>query len=120
MKAKQNGSAWQEELRKILDDYKEGNLEEPLDGDAVELLIDHLRNKINLMEGNITEDEYLDLEEKGDMRIKITVKQPLDGHNWEKFEEVIKDALVQFGVNACIENPNTGNTTIVTKSKKGK
>lgn len=29
-----------------------------MDGDAVEMLIEKLRNSINLMQGNITNDEY--------------------------------------------------------------
>lgn len=51
-----------EELREILKKYKEGN-DEALDGDEVERLVKHLRNQLNLIEGNITEDEYIKLEE---------------------------------------------------------
>lgn len=51
--------AWGTELRKIIDDYKDGS-DEPLDGDEAESLVEILRKKINLMEGNITESEYLE------------------------------------------------------------
>ena len=110
--------AWTEELRKIINDYKEGSPDEPLDGDEVETLVNHLRNKINLMEGNITWDEYLEQEEKDDKTIKISVEQFLDGHNWEELEEAIKEVLVNFGVNARIENPNTVNSVVARKEKQ--
>lgn len=45
----------------ILREYKGGS-DEPLDGDEVDRLVEHLRNKINLQEGNITDEEYLELE----------------------------------------------------------
>lgn len=51
------------EVREIIKEYKEGSGEfDPLDGDEVDSLIEHLRNQINLAEGNITEKEYLELE----------------------------------------------------------
>ena len=34
-----------------------------LTGEEVDVLIEHLRNMLNLMNGNITHDEYLKLEE---------------------------------------------------------
>lgn len=37
---------------------------EPLDGDEVDLLVEHIRNEINLSQGNITYQEYQNLEEK--------------------------------------------------------
>ncbi len=48
---------WYNELERILIDYKE-DWEEPLDGDEVDTLIEILRAKLNLIEGNITEEEY--------------------------------------------------------------
>jgi len=52
-----------EELRKIIEKYKEGSGEfDVLDGDEVDRLIEHLRSQINLIEGNVTEEEYLKLE----------------------------------------------------------
>jgi len=51
-----------EQLREILEIYKAGT-DEPLDSDEVERLIQHLKNQLNLIEGNITEEEYLQLEE---------------------------------------------------------
>lgn len=44
-------------LQEIITNFKNGD-DEPLDGDEVEDLIDILRAKINLHEGNITEEEY--------------------------------------------------------------
>lgn len=49
--------AFEKPLREILVEYKDGD-KEPLDGDEVDKLVEHLRNKLNLMEGNITEKEY--------------------------------------------------------------
>ena len=49
--------AWEIELSQILSDYKQGDTD-PLDGDEVEDLVDLLRDKLNLIEGNITIEEY--------------------------------------------------------------
>ena len=46
-----------DELREIIRLYKEGS-EEPLDENEVDELIKYLKNQINLIEGNITEEEY--------------------------------------------------------------
>jgi uncharacterized membrane protein len=46
----------------IIEKYKDGS-DEPLDGDEVDRLIEHLRNSINFIEGNITEEEYEKLED---------------------------------------------------------
>ena len=35
---------------------------EPLDGDEVDRLVEHLRNQLNLINGNITQEEYDKLE----------------------------------------------------------
>ena len=49
----------EKELIAILDTYTKGNwLIEPLDGDEVDVLIEHLRNHLNLLNGNITQTEY--------------------------------------------------------------
>ena len=37
---------------------------EPLDGDEVDQLVEHIRNKLNIREGNITEKEFEELEER--------------------------------------------------------
>ena len=47
-----------DELRAILKKYKQG-IDEPLDGDEVERLGEIIMNVLNLIEGNITEEEYL-------------------------------------------------------------
>lgn len=48
------------ELNDILNIYSENWEEEPLDGDEVDNLIEILRNQLNLINGNITTQEYLD------------------------------------------------------------
>ena len=48
---------WIEYLLPIIEEYKDGN-NEPLDGDEVDTLCDIIKAKINLQEGNITEQEY--------------------------------------------------------------
>lgn len=47
-------------LSEIIWEYRGGGYEdnEPLDGDAVEDLVGILKAKINLFEGNITQEEY--------------------------------------------------------------
>ena len=50
--------AWFNELQSVITKYKEDS-EDPLDGDEVDNLVNILKSKINYMEGNITEDEYL-------------------------------------------------------------
>ena len=49
---------WEDHLSKILNDYKEGNTTEPLDGDEVDKLTEIIRARLNLIEGNITWEEY--------------------------------------------------------------
>lgn len=44
-------------IEEIIEEYKDGD-NEPLDGDEVDDLVEILRTKINLHEGNITEEEY--------------------------------------------------------------
>jgi uncharacterized membrane protein len=51
---------WIEQLQPIIEEYKDGS-DEPLDGDEVDRLIDIIKAKINLHEGNITEEEYEEL-----------------------------------------------------------
>lgn len=48
------------ELNDILNIYSENWEEEPLDRDEVDNLIEILRNQLNLINGNITIQEYLD------------------------------------------------------------
>lgn len=45
-------------LQEIIDEYKEWDYDEPLDGDSVDNLVNIIKIKINLQEGNITLDEY--------------------------------------------------------------
>ena len=55
---------YEKELIDILNTYSEFTWEEePLDGDEVDRLVEHLRNQLNLINGNITQEEYDKLEE---------------------------------------------------------
>jgi hypothetical protein len=49
--------SWINQLLPIINEFKDGD-DEPLDGDAVDVLVNIIRAKINLHEGNITEEEY--------------------------------------------------------------
>jgi hypothetical protein len=49
--------SWINQLLPIINEFKDGD-DEPLDGDAVDVLVNIIRAKINLQEGNITEEEY--------------------------------------------------------------
>ena len=51
---------WIEQLLPIIEEYKSGS-DEPLDGDDVDDLLKIIKAKINLQEGNITEQEYNEL-----------------------------------------------------------
>lgn len=54
---------YEKELIDILNTYSKFTWEEePLDGDEVDRLVEHLRNKLNLINGNITREEYDKLE----------------------------------------------------------
>lgn len=44
-------------IYKLIEEYKDGTTE-PLDGDEVDRLCEIIKAKINLSEGNITEEEY--------------------------------------------------------------
>lgn len=51
------------QLLDILDIYTDKEwTDEPLDGDEVDKLTEHIKNQLNLINGNITEQEYKDLE----------------------------------------------------------
>ena len=61
MKDLKDTMCWVELLQPIIDDFKDisfGEPDEPLDGDGVDSLVEIIKAKINLMQGNITEDEY--------------------------------------------------------------
>lgn len=48
-----------EELQKILNIYTDNSwTSEPLDGDEVDNLVEHIKVQLNLLNGNITEKEY--------------------------------------------------------------
>lgn len=48
-------------IREVILEFRSDSCDEPLDGDEVDSLIEIIRAKINLHEGNITEDEYNEL-----------------------------------------------------------
>lgn len=62
-------------IREIIASYKDGS-GEPLDGDEVDMLTEHVRNRINLHEGNITDSEYEELEEI--IPVKISFVQAIE------------------------------------------
>lgn len=45
-------------LEEIINEYKDGSSDEPLDSDEVEHLVEIIKAKIDLNEGNLTEYEY--------------------------------------------------------------
>lgn len=60
---KENKLQFGEELQKILNIYTDNEwTSEPLDGDEVDNLVEHIRNQLNLLNGNITKQEYEKLE----------------------------------------------------------
>lgn len=48
-------------IREAILEFRSDDCDTPLDGDEVDKLVEILRAKINLHEGNITEDEYNEL-----------------------------------------------------------
>jgi len=48
---------WIDQLLPIIEEYKDGD-NEALDGDSVDALCEIIKAKINLQEGNITQEEY--------------------------------------------------------------
>jgi len=57
---KLSSEEWIGQLYPIIEEFREDE-DTPLDGDEVDNLIEILRAKINLHEGNITEQEYIKL-----------------------------------------------------------
>ena len=56
---------FENELISILDTYTDKEWRnEPLDADEVDLLVEHLKIQLNLLNGNITNEEYNNLENK--------------------------------------------------------
>jgi len=60
-KIKADCFSFADELNSIIKDWKDGS-DEPLDGDEVDILTEILRAKLNLIEGNITDKEYDEME----------------------------------------------------------
>ena len=55
---------FEKELEKILYKYDEDWVKEPLDSDEVDILVEHLRNQLDYINGNITYKEYMEKEGK--------------------------------------------------------
>ena len=55
---------FEKELMSILDKYDNEWNDEPLNSDDVDVLVEHLRNQLDLINGNITNKEYLEREGK--------------------------------------------------------
>ena len=56
---------FEKQLLEILDIYTEKDWRnEPLDSDEVDKLVEHLRNQLDLINGNITDEEYREKENK--------------------------------------------------------
>lgn len=53
---------FEDELIEILNKYDESWVKEPLNSDEVEVLMGHLRNQLDLINGNITNEEYMQKE----------------------------------------------------------
>ena len=69
--------AWEKELGKIVNDYKEKSsydVGEALDGDETEQLAEILHLQIDLIEGNITEEEYWGKWERREKEVKARLK----------------------------------------------
>jgi len=78
--AKTKDFAWEDELSRIVRDYKEkegyGVENEALDGDETERLAEILLVKLDLMEGNITEKEYLGrLKNREEVKARLKCKK---------------------------------------------
>lgn len=50
--------SWIEQLLPIRNEYMDGSVDEPMDGDDVDELCKIIKAKLNLHEGNIDEKEY--------------------------------------------------------------
>jgi len=55
---------FENELIEILNKYDKDWVKEPLNSDEVDTLVEHLRNQLDYMNGNITYKEYMEKEGK--------------------------------------------------------
>lgn len=86
--------SWIDQLVPIIEEFRDG--EPCLDGDEVELLGEILKTKINLHEGNITEEEY---ERTVD---KLITQERLSFPISKRIKEQMKDAL-KYAINELKE-----------------
>ena len=98
--------SFEQGLISILSEYTETDWNkdsgiEPLDGDEVETLAARLLNRLQLMNGNITEKEYKVREELGDKLIYNTPDIFFDKKDCNvlvKLESEFEEGDVQFGI----------------------
>ena len=97
--------AFEQGLSSVLSEYLEVDWEnddvEPMDGDEVETLAAHLLNRLQLMNGNITEKEYQVREELGSKIFYNTPDIFFDSKDCNvlvKFESELEEGDVQFGI----------------------
>lgn len=50
--------SWIDQLLPIRNEFMDGSVDEPMDGDDVDALCKIIKAKLNLHEGNITEEDY--------------------------------------------------------------
>jgi hypothetical protein len=120
---------FEKSLYDILDIYTE-NGEYDLDGDEIDNLVNHLRNELNLICGNITNDEYWKLE-NADIISKIYQYITSDTHKIEDFTdleicsevdlamtedkviELLKNGLAYYELEKMFEEMNSENIDLV-------
>lgn len=69
------------ELSNVLNIYMENWREEPLDVDEVDTLVEILRNQLNLINGNMTMQEYLNKENNIEKEEKVYILLENDFNN---------------------------------------
>ena len=99
---------YEKELIDILNIYSEFTWKkEPLDGDEVDRLVEHLRNKLNLINGNITQEEYDKDEECGKIETDEIVYNELPIKNLAQLSYSIyqDDSLIESEdkANECLK-----------------
>jgi len=87
---------WIEQLEPIILEFRDGS--EPLDGDEVGRLVDIIRAKINLHEGNITEEEYQCIMERVPIQEILDKFIELYGFSGEQMSVVVNLPIDSYGL----------------------